>query len=246
LHQIAMSATNLLLRDAEAGRQQQQERYLQGVLEAQEDERRRIAHELHDTVAQDLAALRLEIERLADRADAPVLRARLGKIEQQALDMMGTVRNILLDLRLPPLEAMGLAWTLQEYLERVEREHGIRGVLSVDGDDESVGYEIAVPLFRIFQESVQNVVQHADAGHVVVTLTMRDAALDLTIEDDGKGFETATWCGPDAEGHRLGLLGMEERARLLRGSFDVSSQPGEGTTVHVNVPRATEQGKAGR
>jgi signal transduction histidine kinase len=235
LYHVSMATTSRILRDRDAERQQQQERYLRGLLRAQEDERARIARDLHDTIAQDLAALRLEIERLSNRADAGALGPDLAGLEARTATILQTTRGILLDLRLTVLEGMGFLPSLQWHLERLEREHGIHGTLAVEGEPRRLPYHLSVPLFRIFQECVNNVVQHAEAEQVVATVVWGDDLLRLTVRDDGRGFDA----GADtADGHAsgLGLLGIGERTRLLGGSLAIASRRDEGPTVTVEVP----------
>lgn len=242
VHHLGVSVTTRLLHDQELARQQQQEKYLHRVMRAQEDERRRVARELHDTVAQDLAALRLEVERLAGRAD-PSLRGELAALERRAAEVLESVRRTLFDLRLTVLENLGFLPTIQWHLERMEKQNGIRGMLAVRGSEREPPYDTAVALFRIFQESLQNVIAHARAEHVSVTVTFGREAVEMVVEDDGVGFDVDGVRGPTAEtGHGLGLLGMEERARLVGGTVRLESAQGEGTTVTVSVPMPAKEG----
>ena len=235
LFHLCMTATGRILRDREQARQQQQERYLRGVLDAQEKERARIARDLHDTIAQDLAALRLDLERLTARLPDDASRARVQELEAHAAEILRTTRAILLDLRLTVLDSMGFVATLQWHLERLGREHGVRGTLSIDGDERRLGYYLEVALLRVFQECLNNVVQHAEAEQVFVTLAFEDGGVTLTVEDDGRGFDPSVAAAPDERGG-LGLLGMYERTRLLGGVLVITAAPGEGTTVAVTVP----------
>ncbi len=242
VHQLAVSVTTRLLHDHELAHQQQQEQYLHRVMRAQEDERRRVARELHDTVAQDLAALRLEVERIAARTQDPAAQQDLGHLEQRAALVLESVRRTLFDLRLTVLENLGLVATLQWHLERLEKDHGIRGILAVTGPEREPPYETAVAILRIFQESLQNVVAHAKAEHLTVTLAFADNRAQLVVEDDGAGFDPGSVRGPAADtGHGLGLLGMQERARLVGGRVEIASAPGQGTTVTVDVPLKSQE-----
>jgi signal transduction histidine kinase len=243
LRHVSLCASHLLLRDVDRERREQQEDYLRRVLGAQEDERSRVARDLHDTVAQDLAALRLEIERVASHSPSEVHRGELDRLEARAGEMLDTVRRILLDLRLSVLESMGLMPALRWLLERTEREHGVRGQLVIDGDEAiAIGYQRSVALFRILQEALLNVVHHAGAENVFATVGLRPDAVELTVEDDGRGFDVATLGAPRPEGrsHGLGIIGMEERARLFGGTLEVSSSAGEGTTIRARVPLPAE------
>jgi len=242
LRQVSMCAANMLLHEADRERRGQQQLFLHRVLKAQEDERRRIARELHDTLAQDLAAYRLEMERLAKHFDQPAIRARIEKLESRAELMLRTVRHILVDLRLSVLDSMGFIPALQWHLERLQRDHGIRATLVVDGEDTLASdYDTAVTLFRIFQESLLNVVQHAHAHHVFVTVGFARDSIELIVEDDGDGFDPQELdeMARREHGRGLGILGMEERASLLGGTVKLTSSPGEGTTVRVVVLRSS-------
>ncbi|TNF28488.1 MAG: sensor histidine kinase [Deltaproteobacteria bacterium] len=236
LFHLCMTTSGRILRDREQLVQRQQERYLRGLLDAQEEERARIARDLHDTIAQDLAALRLDLERLALRAPEGDPRTHVEELEQRASDALRTTRAILLDLRLTVLQSMGFVATLQWHLERIGREHGIRGTLSLDGDERPLGYVLNVALLRIFQECLNNVVQHARAEQVFVTLAFEPDHVTLVVEDDGVGFDEASAVRAGADERGLGLLGMRERTRLLGGTLTITSRPGEGTSVTVTVP----------
>jgi len=230
-HRAALDR-EVILHEQLLSREQQRRALLRRVLGAQEEERRRIARDLHDTVAQDLAALRLEIERLSILPMAPEIAARLCQLEAQTQAMHVTTRRILLDLRPLVLDDMGFLPALQWHLERVAREQKIRSQLCIDGEERVLDRETAVTLFRIFQEALQNVVRHASADHVLVTVAFAKDAVSLTIEDDGVGFcfeEPTTQAGTA----HLGLCGMRERAQLISGIMEIDTKPGQGTTVHV-------------
>lgn len=249
LRHTAMCASHLLLRDVDRERREQQAQYLHRVMKAQEDERSRVARDLHDTVAQDLAALRLEAERLLSHAGGdPELAAQLGNFEERARQMLETVRRILLDLRLSLLESLGFIPASKWLLERMEREHGIQTRLLVDDDsDAPLEYETAIMLFRILQESLLNVTQHAQADRVFVSIRIDKKSVELTVEDDGRGFEPDRTPRIQPETQRgLGILGMEERAHLLGGALTLTSAPGEGTTVHVRARRSSPAGRRRR
>lgn len=242
IHHTSVSVTTRLLHDRDLARQQQQAQYLHRVMRAQEEERRRVARELHDTVAQDLAALRLSIERQALRADSDALRSELSGLERRAAEVLDSVRRNLFDLRLAVLENLGCLPALQWHLERLEKDTGIRGILAVRGEEREPPYEVAVAIFRIFQESLQNIVSHARAEHITVTLVFGPTELSMVIEDDGIGFDVSEVRGPRADsGRGLGLLGMEERGRLVGGSVRLESVVGEGTCVTVWVPLPTRE-----
>ncbi|MDF1564041.1 MAG: histidine kinase [Deltaproteobacteria bacterium] len=214
-------------------------RLLHRVLRAQEDERARVARELHDTVAQDLAAMRLEIERLTGRVSSEAVLHSLRELEQRASSMLETVRRILLDLRLSVLETMGFVAALQWLLERDPRLKALHGMLELDcpGDEIELEYETSVSLYRIAQEALNNAVLHAGAEHVLVTVRCNESDIELLIEDDGRGFDPGRIVEEASEqGRGLGLIGMSERARLIGGEIAITSSRTEGTTVRVVAP----------
>lgn len=238
--QICLCTSQVLVHEADAERQQTQRSVLERVLGAQEAERGRVARDLHDTVAQDLAALRLELERLAGRTAEPEARATLAALETRATEMLATVRAILLDLRLSILESLGLVPALRWLLERTTREHGVPTHFMLDGDEAPpVPYETGVMLFRILQEGLLNAVQHAAPDHIFVTLRLSPTEIELLVEDDGRGFDPAILSRPHPAGpsRGLGLHGIAERARILGGTSTLTSTPGEGATLCVRLPR---------
>jgi signal transduction histidine kinase len=238
LHHIVIAAANRLLQDERAHRHQLRRELLGRVLSAQEEERRRVARELHDSVSQDLAAMRLQLERLANQQEKPEAVEQSRMLERQVQTLLGTVRRITLDLRPLVLDKLGFIPALQWHIERLGRESSMRGQLVLDGEERELGRTVSVSLFRIFQECINNIVQHSEAAHVFVTIDYQATTVALTVEDDGKGFVRDEVAGPlrDGGARGLGLLGIEERARLLGGEVVIESAPGEGTTVHVTLP----------
>ena len=225
------------LRELERSHQAQQERLLQQILTTQEEERRRVARDLHDTVAQDLAALRLEAERLQARASDPESHALLARLERRSREMLETVRSILGDLRLSILDSEGFVPAVRALLDKAKERAGLVTHLLVDAEtDEEPPYELAIALFRVVQEALLNIVQHAGAQHVIVSLELTERHVEVTVEDDGCGFEPEPRPA-DGSGRGLGLLGMEERVHLVGGRIAIESSPGAGTTLRVRVPR---------
>jgi len=223
-------------RERERVRRHEQRAYLGRVLNAQEDERRRIARDLHDTIAQDVAAYRLDLERLATQLPGGETGARLRNLEEKARDLLVKIRRILLDLRLDALEELGLQPALSAHLERIEKEHAVRVILDVEGTEPALPYEFAVSIYRIVYEAVQNAVMHGHAEHVFVAVTFGETHIDLEIEDDGDGFDVDAARKRAGRNGRFGLLGALERTRLLGGTLRVTSTPGEGTTVTLHAP----------
>ncbi|MFL5807191.1 MAG: sensor histidine kinase [Roseiflexaceae bacterium] len=199
------------------------------------DERNRLARELHDSLTQTLYSLTLQAEAAARElaaGTAAQTSEQLRAIRQMAQQALGEMRALLFELRPPNLEAEGLAGALQERLDAVEARAGLETALIIDGD-EALPAAIEDGLYRIAQEALNNVLKHAQARHVNVSLRNENGAIELEITDDGRGLD------PTASRTRggMGLRGMEERAAQLGGRLTVRSAPGAGTHILVEVPR---------
>jgi signal transduction histidine kinase len=203
---------------------------------SREEERHRLAGELHDAVIQDLMALKLELVRCARMAGGDVARD-LDGLADRISDIADLIRGICAGLR-PAVLDLGLGPALQSHLRRFGEETG----LEVELVDDQVGplpEEVTVSLFRVAQEALNNVRRHAQACSVWVHLTATPERLELSIDDDGVGFEP----GPalaDGEAH-FGLRHMREYVEALGGQLSLHSQPGRGTTVTARVPRSATE-----
>lgn len=191
------------------------------LIDASEEERRRIARELHDETAQLLTAISLS---LAGRPDEETTRSRELIARAQS-----EVHRIIDDLRPSPLDDLGLAAALSSYARSHLEPHGLEVTLSLD-DGIDPPPEIATTVFRVFQEIVTNVLRHAAAGQVSVELYESAQRLILAVADDGRGFDPSQRTG------RAGLVGMRERAELVGGTVRIESAPGAGTQVVLELP----------
>jgi signal transduction histidine kinase len=206
---------------------------------AKEDERRFIAHELHDELGQTLTALKLRLQ-MGARSAASTDGA--GDAIALVDDLIARVRKMSVDLRPPLLDEVGLVPALRAYLEAqsslsgvaMELEEGTEKTpLRLDG---RLPAELEIVCFRVAQESITNALRHAAARHVTVLIVRRRAAITISVRDDGRGFDVGgTLEGAAAEGH-LGVIGMRERVRAYGGTFHVVSHAGMGTTVTVDLP----------
>jgi two-component system sensor histidine kinase UhpB len=204
------------------------------VLRAQEEERRRLARDLHDEVNQALTAILLRLEALSQAAP-PELVDELGELKRLVNQAMNELLQLARQLRPTALDDHGLLPAMASQVKRFEAQTGIKAELSASGAAPGAlqpDEEIAV--FRIAQEALANVARHADAREVSVGLRTGDDGVELTVRDDGRGFE------PDATttegGGGLGLGGMAERARLVGGELTIESRPGGGTELCLRVP----------
>ncbi|MFL5800924.1 MAG: PAS domain-containing protein, partial [Roseiflexaceae bacterium] len=209
---------------------------LRRLVTAQEEERRRIARELHDQFGQQLSALRLGLAALADPAqsDRPDAVPRLQQIAAQ-LDQ--DVDRLALELRPTTLDDLGLRVALQQHVEEWAERHSIPAEFQAIGIDRVlIPPEIEIVIYRVTQEALTNVLKHADARHVSVILERRDGQVGAIVEDDGGGFDPEAVQQATEIHHRLGLLGMQERVALVGGTLTIESAPGRGTTVFVHIP----------
>jgi two-component system NarL family sensor kinase len=199
------------------------------------EERNRLAREIHDTLAQGLTATALQLESAdalldvssnADKARHPLRRAL--SLTQSNLE---EARRSVLDLRATPLEGRSLSEALEALVDRWEAEQGVGASYRAVNGGRPLPPNVEAGLYRICQEALTNVARHAEAGHVTVRLVAIPEQVQLTVEDDGRGFDAS-----DMPGDHHGIVGMSERARMLGGALDIRSSPGAGTRVEVAVP----------
>ena len=222
-------------RDALLSREEQLEDLTAKLLTAHEEERRRIARELHDDFSQRVAALVLDLQALEQRpADLPEPGPQaLEPIRRQLERLSDDIHNLAYDLHPLLLNHAGLQPAIEDHIHEVSQRTGLRIVLKAKRVPEAIPPDRATCLFRVFQESLQNVVKHAHATEVLVTLSGTPHDIGLSVTDNGTGF-TAT----DKSAHQrgLGLTSMQERVRLLKGFLRVHSRPADGTKVCAWIP----------
>jgi PAS domain S-box-containing protein len=197
-----------------------------------EDERTRIARELHDEMGATLAAMKMRVAWLSSKlhADKGELAEEVGHISDLVSDGIQTVRQVVYQLRPSSLEDVGLAAAIEDHVKKFRQHSGIECTLSFPARELTLEPERAALLFRIIQESLSNVARHAQASHVDVLLTKGRKSLTLVVEDNGIGF------GLERKERSFGLLGIRERALMLGGKANVASTPGKGTRITVSIP----------
>ncbi|HEU6443478.1 MAG TPA: GAF domain-containing protein [Gaiellaceae bacterium] len=200
---------------------------VRSIVQAQELERRRLARELHDETGQALAAILLALKPLESQAGEEALRP-IGELVMRTLD---DVRRLAVELRPPILDDFGLAPALERLSAATAQRAGIRVTFEPSVESGRFPDEIETALYRLAQEALTNVVKHAEARHVRVLLTWREGVAALAVEDDGRGFNAQ-----NTSGHRLGIVGMHERAALLDGTVTIASKPGAGTRLVAEFP----------
>jgi signal transduction histidine kinase len=238
----------LVVRSAELYEGLRQEQHARGELlaktiTAQEDERKRIARELHDQTSQDLAALLLSLDTCAFglAAGTPGSQQHLDTAKSIAGTMLENTRRLINDLRPSLLDDLGLAAAIDWYGEHRLRPMGIALDLQYDQMQGRLPGFLETALFRIMQEALTNVVKHADASRVRVTLEVDNQAAFLTVRDNGRGFQDPVTTLAPTERQGLGLRGMRERVSTLGGEMRVESAPGRGTALMVRVPLPSQE-----
>ncbi len=211
-----------------------QQEFSRRLIVAHETERRRIAAELHDSLGQTLAMIKNSAVAGTRRTHDPAAQAQLEQITQQSTHAIGEVREIAYNLRPYLLDRLGLTKALRSMLHKIEVSSGLAITVKLDPIDGCFPPEAEMSIYRIVQESFNNVLKHADARHVLVRVQAAPATVNLTIQDDGVGFDAATPLNGEQRG--FGLLGIAERVRLLGGTCAFQSKPGAGTTVSIHLP----------
>lgn len=217
--------------------------YIAAITEGQEEERKRLARELHDETAQALIALGQQVEMANKLLTTSPERAaeRLEAVRQMLSETVEGVRRFSRDLRPIYLEDLGFVPALEMLAGEARQQQGLAVEFRTSGPVRRLPPEMELAAYRIVQEALHNVVQHAQAGHAWVEVRFEPQALVLRVRDDGKGFEAPDL--PDAlarEGH-FGLMGMQERALLYGGTLSIQSAPGRGSEITVRFTLTEQQ-----
>ncbi len=211
---------------------------IHNTLMAQEEERKRIARELHDDIAQSILLLSRQLDMLISQSDSKIPEdsiIELEHIESIANNAYKSLQRYARDLRPSILDQMGLLAALNWLTEEMSKEMKIQAVVKSDNLPE-LPSELELAMFRIAQEALNNIRKHAHASNVSIIVKIMSNNLRMAITDDGKGFSTLKLTGDLVKQGKLGVLGMEERARLIGGSLQIKSAPGKGTSVIAMAP----------
>lgn len=215
---------------------------LRKVITAQEEERYRLARELHDETAQTLGALSIALDRVRDdlQDTSQQTKEQLMEAKNIATRLLEETRRLILDLRPLALDDLGLGPAIRWYAETRLEEKGVATTVEVEQPATRLPKHIEVSLFRLVQEAVNNIAKHANAQHASVRLAFPDSIISLVMTDDGKGFDVNRVLGVGSSVRNVGLLGMQERIKLLNGRFHIRSQEGKGTEVAIEIPLVAE------
>jgi two-component system, NarL family, sensor histidine kinase UhpB len=218
------------------------------IINAQEQERKRIARELHDETSQVLTSLLISLAVLEESIATHEARDRIADTRTLAHQTLRAIRNLSIDLRPSALDDLGLLPALRWYIKEYQQKCSIEVEFQATSFKERLPAEIETALYRIVQESLTNTARHANARKVCITLKEEVDEVYATISDDGSGFDIQALQKTSVQergsglesgsglGRGLGLIGMQERAVLLDGSLEITSRPGQGTTVEVRIP----------
>src|SRR5215813_1886667 len=215
------------------------------ILHAQEQERKRIARELHDETSQVLTSLLISLKLLEESVTDEVARERVADTRALAHSTLRTVRSLSIDLRPSALDDLGLLPALRWYIKEYQQKCGVEVEFSASGLKERLSPEMETATYRIVQEALTNTAKHARAHKTWVVLVEDGAHLRVRVRDDGRGFDAQAVLKTPWQDRGLGLAGMMERASLLDGSVQITSHLGEGTTIDVTLPLLREARQRG-
>jgi signal transduction histidine kinase len=214
------------------------QQYVADITRTQEEERRRIARELHDDTIQSLIAIGQRIELLKTMLDEPEeARIRLSDVRGMVTSTITNVRQFSRDLRPLTLEDLGLVAAMQHLVNHLAQQEAITVHFEVKGETEGLSNDMEVAIYRILQEALSNVKKHAQATTVTVSAEFTRKQIVMCVEDNGRGFEVPESMTDFASNGNFGMMGLQERAQLFDGSVVVQSEPGQGTIVRMVMPR---------
>lgn len=205
--------------------------YVSNVITAQEDERKRIARELHDSTGQSLTSLLVGLKNLKETGDPAEIGTRIDSLREVVGRTLDEVRVMAWQLRPSMLDDLGLTSALQRYIDDYQQRYAIKVDFVFNGMDERLPVEMETSIYRIIQESLTNIARHAKASTASVMIDRRRSNVRLIVEDNGVGLDLQA-----VSGKSLGLQGIRERAALFNGRLTIESQPGQGTSLFVELP----------
>jgi signal transduction histidine kinase len=212
-------------------------RYVAAVTHSQEEERKRLARDLHDDTVQSLIAIGQRIELCRASLDDPAeARGQLTDVRRMVTEAIQSIRHFSYELRPLALEDLGLVPALQLLVNDLARADSLEVDLEIDGQPQGLAPDLEVAIYRIVQEALQNVHKHAHASEVKVRAEFTSEVVAIAVRDDGVGFIVPPSPTELASQGSFGLMGIEERAQLFGGKLEIHSQPGHGTELKVTLP----------
>ncbi len=236
--QLVIAIENAQLYEEVQEKEELRGRLLERVVAAQEEERKRLARDLHDQTGQRLTALAMglsSVRELLDR-NPSLARERLKELEAISVGAIDDLRQFVSDLRPSLLDDLGLVAALRHMAIQTGERSGIAVEFNLSGHRRRLRSQIETVLYRIAQEALNNTVRHAHATRATIDLNFGENAVTLTIGDNGRGFEPVSVLKPQAQVRAWGLLGMQERVALVGGTFEIESAPARGTRLVAEIP----------
>ncbi|HSO27013.1 MAG TPA: GAF domain-containing protein [Anaerolineales bacterium] len=234
--QIAAAIENARLYAEVQQKEQMRGKLFNKAITVQEDERKRIARELHDDTSQALAALMFAAEEAAEMDELEEIKSRMEAMRSLAQRTLDGVHKLIFDLRPTMLDHLGLVPALRWFAESRLRHQGVRVTVEEVSPPQRMPPEVETALFRVVQEAITNISRHAAARNVCIVFQFIDDSVIVTVEDDGIGFDVYDQTLDPDSGRGLGLLGMQERIELLGGEIEIDTAPGSGSQLHIKVP----------
>ena len=207
------------------------------LINAHEAERSRVAAELHDSIGQTLAMIKNRAAFGSQTDDNSAAKEQLAAITAQTTQAIGEVREISYNLRPYLLENLGLTKAIKSLVKKIEEVHLLTIDAQIGDVDNLFSHEAEMSVYRIIQESLNNVARHSDADAAVLTIEQTNGIVMIKIEDDGRGFDKNAAPKTDAEKGGFELLGIAERVRMLNGSLDVNTAIGKGTKLTIKITK---------
>jgi signal transduction histidine kinase len=236
--QIAIAVENAKLHQEVQRKDESRGELLGEIFSIQEEERRRIARELHDETSQSLASLAASLEAVAVMlpSGADESKARLRKVEQVALNALDEIHRIIYELRPTLLDDLGLVAAVRWLINNNLGAAGVNVNFKTNGRVRRLTPKMETILFRVIQEAVSNIARHAHAKNADLTLRFKKDTIVVHVRDDGEGFDVEEAISSRDRPRGLGLLGMKERVELVHGVLNIRSRPGSGTEVEIGIP----------
>lgn len=227
-------------------REQNRERgdLLGKIISTQEEERQRIARELHDEVGQSITSLMIGFRVLDETQDPEKVRQGIAHLKRLSANTLDEVRHLALELRPSSIDDLGLIAALQQYTREYTEKFGVSADFQASGfEGKRLPPEVEIAVYRIVQEALTNVAKHSGAKKVSVLMGIRNSSIVAIVEDNGKGFDVRSVLASRTKEKKLGLYGMQERASLIGGVLTIESAIGKGTTIFIEVPLKGDERK---
>lgn len=240
--QLSVSVENLELWKEVKKKEEVRLMLLEKLIRAQEEERKRIARELHDETSHTLSSMLVELKML-EEGDKDSKYRSIDHLRNLVRSTIEELHKMAWQLRPTVLDKFGLKVAIERYVQEYQKTTGITTDLVINAAQKSMHPELETTIYRLVQESLTNIIKYAKADSVSVIILSTGKQLSIVVEDDGVGFDVQAVLGRDPSKDHLGLLGMHERIALFHGTLQIESQIGEGTTVFAKIPLVTKEGE---